>query len=587
MTELNRFRDGIRRFISNFEKPVLWVFRGAFSFWILHLIRTYFGYSAALEDTRLGIAIAMICAFVPWSFGALVLLIVLLLELYSLSPLVALIALAFVVLGYLLCAFYGSKHVHNIAYIPPCYPSQFSFAMPMISALFGSVSEITSVLCGGVFAFFLATIRKNSTMFIDSQAVSIPDLLMQTMLGNRLLYYYLAALSAMFLVTWVLRTRRIPHSWLIAILAGVASETAIMAVGYSATGNSGRISELLLINLLLIGIGIVINFFVRGLDYARIEDLQFEDDDYVYYVRAVPKMHFVEEEKRVKRITGEQDEDVIPEKKTPPTPVRRTPVKKTEERVRKQESGTAGRTAAASAGTAASSAFAASTGASASTGAPASAARPAAPSVPTPSSVSAASSPVHPAPPVLKTAPSPVNTAASETASRPAAAASAPETAARPAAAATAPETASRPAAVTAASETVSRPTAGTSASRAAAHPAAATADLSAAKTAARSTSARTGTAASGTGTPRRRSTAAPGTGAAKPSSVRRTTAKEGASSAAGTAPRAPRRTLTPEEREARREAQARRAAQKAAETAASRMRPLDDASADTSSKGE
>ena len=31
-------------------------------------------------------------------------------------------------------------------------------------------------------------------------------------------------------------------------------------------------------------------FFVHNLDYRRIENHQFEDDEYYYYVKAVPKM---------------------------------------------------------------------------------------------------------------------------------------------------------------------------------------------------------------------------------------------------------------------------------------------------------
>ena len=35
------------------------------------------------------------------------------------------------------------------------------------------------------------------------------------------------------------------------------------------------------------------------------EHVQFEDDEYYYYVTAVPKMHIPEQEKEIKRITSE------------------------------------------------------------------------------------------------------------------------------------------------------------------------------------------------------------------------------------------------------------------------------------------
>jgi hypothetical protein len=34
----------------------------------------------------------------------------------------------------------------------------------------------------------------------------------------------------------------------------------------------------------------VVRFFIFNMDYLRVENVQFEDDDYYYYVKAVPKV---------------------------------------------------------------------------------------------------------------------------------------------------------------------------------------------------------------------------------------------------------------------------------------------------------
>ena len=47
-----------------------------------------------------------------------------------------------------------------------------------------------------------------------------------------------------------------------------------------------------------------------ALNYAGVENLQFEDDEYYYYVRAVPKMSVAAPKKRVKRFnTVDRDTD--------------------------------------------------------------------------------------------------------------------------------------------------------------------------------------------------------------------------------------------------------------------------------------
>ena len=48
-------------------------------------------------------------------------------------------------------------------------------------------------------------------------------------------------------------------------------------------------------------------FFLFHLDYARTEQVQFEDDEYYYYVKAVPKVTVSGKEKQVKQINSRKD----------------------------------------------------------------------------------------------------------------------------------------------------------------------------------------------------------------------------------------------------------------------------------------
>ena len=52
-----------------------------------------------------------------------------------------------------------------------------------------------------------------------------------------------------------------------------------------------------------IALGLVLEFFFFSVDYSRTENIQFEDDEYYYYVKAVPKVGVSVPEKQVKHIT--------------------------------------------------------------------------------------------------------------------------------------------------------------------------------------------------------------------------------------------------------------------------------------------
>ena len=84
-------------------------------------------------------------------------------------------------------------------------------------------------------------------------------------------------------------------------------------------------------------IGLVIEFAALGVDYSRSETTQFEDDEYVYYVKAVPKSFVAQAEKSIKTISSETEEELeAPEVQVPETQEAETeavPVERVEEEV--------------------------------------------------------------------------------------------------------------------------------------------------------------------------------------------------------------------------------------------------------------
>jgi len=51
-------------------------------------------------------------------------------------------------------------------------------------------------------------------------------------------------------------------------------------------------------------LAVVLQFCKGIVDYQRTELLQFEDDDYYYYVKAVPKLSVSESNKNIKHINS-------------------------------------------------------------------------------------------------------------------------------------------------------------------------------------------------------------------------------------------------------------------------------------------
>ena len=57
------------------------------------------------------------------------------------------------------------------------------------------------------------------------------------------------------------------------------------------------------------GLAVVVQFFEGIGDFSRMEKVTFEDDEYIYYVKAVPKIKVSQSEHNVTNIKPEGEEE--------------------------------------------------------------------------------------------------------------------------------------------------------------------------------------------------------------------------------------------------------------------------------------
>ena len=63
---------------------------------------------------------------------------------------------------------------------------------------------------------------------------------------------------------------------------------------------------LIIYTVISVVIGLLLEFFVFGGDYTRTERLEYEDDEYYYYVKAVPKLTVAAPQMQIKRIHAQK-----------------------------------------------------------------------------------------------------------------------------------------------------------------------------------------------------------------------------------------------------------------------------------------
>lgn len=129
------------------------------------------------------------------------------------------------------------------------------------------------------------------------------------------MYLVLGIMVATFVIVNIIRRLSIENAWMIASITGILFEGIGLIAGYMLLGISGKTIGVLIGCAIAAVVSFVIQFFFFSLDYSRTERLQFEDDEYYYYVKAIPKAMVSGMDKKVTKFSGKEKEERLTKKR--------------------------------------------------------------------------------------------------------------------------------------------------------------------------------------------------------------------------------------------------------------------------------
>lgn len=309
MTELLELREKVKLFYSKYEVFILPVLKFLLAFVMLNTINGQLGYMTRLDNVAVVLIGALMCSFLPSGFMVLLAALFSLLHMYALSVEVALVGGCVYLLMILLFFRFSSKEALVVVMTPILCILKIPYIMPVAMGLVGTPASAVSVGCGVAVYYLINTVAQNAstinTMGSDEMTAKI-RLLIDGILNNKAMLVMITAFAITVLVVYLVRRMSLDHSWTIAIVAGAMLDMIILLVGDLLYDTNLSVLGVILGVVLAIVAGKVIEFFRLCLDYSRTEKVQFEDDEYYYYVKAVPKMSVTAPTKTVKKINSQQ-----------------------------------------------------------------------------------------------------------------------------------------------------------------------------------------------------------------------------------------------------------------------------------------
>ena len=320
MAWLLNIRERIFRFTRRFELYVMAAIRFVIAFAAFTLINTTVGFQPAASAGYVAVVLAAICAFLPSSVSVFFSAALILIHFYALSlELTGLTLCLFLVMFFLYYRFAPRKGMY-IMLTPMMAYFRIPFVMPVATGLIEEPVHVISSICGLMVYFLLKNVRAHALLFetaaADSQT-SVITLAANQIFGDREMYLYMTAFVAAVLVVYLIRRTGRGHCRETAVAAGALVQLVIISCGTLLMGGSFKAVPVILGCAASGVIGWLISVGTMSLDYKRTEHLVYEDDEYSYYVKAVPKTSVTVYEKQVTTITG-AEENVLPE--TSPLP---------------------------------------------------------------------------------------------------------------------------------------------------------------------------------------------------------------------------------------------------------------------------
>ena len=212
---------------------------------------------------------------------------------------------------------FSPKTALIILLTPLAFLFHIPYVIPVAFGLVGAPSSVVAIICGTIVYYMIDYVKTSASALESGGATAMISQLMtylQQVFQNKEMIITIIAFVIVLFLVYQVRRMAISHAWKSASAAGAVVSIVIMAAGSAALDVKISYPELILGNVAAVIVGLILELLFFAVDYSRTESVQYEDDEYYYYVKAVPKIVVAAPEKTVKRInrrTENQETEII------------------------------------------------------------------------------------------------------------------------------------------------------------------------------------------------------------------------------------------------------------------------------------
>ena len=304
MTALLEFKQKVKSLYSKYEMYLQPLIKFVLALVYFIWINSNMGYMTALDNIFVVLILSLICSILPSGMMLFTGYVLMTAHSYVLGIDVA--AFMLVLILFMLIMFLRFSSGQNIVMV--LTPLACAFDLPVLLPIgCGLLGSALSALpaAGGVIIYYFIRTQSQILQNSDAQILDRITILADGLMKNGEMWLTLVAFVVVILAVNLIRTRTFDYAWHTAIVAGGVIYVVLMLAGSSMMGISISVVPMIIFAVVAVLLGLVLEFFAYGGDYTRTERLEYEDDEYYYYVKAVPKALVTTSERSIKKINAE------------------------------------------------------------------------------------------------------------------------------------------------------------------------------------------------------------------------------------------------------------------------------------------
>ena len=311
MTVLYEIRQRLVVLYSKYERYLKPAAKFIHAYLVLYFLGEATGYFPVLSSPLVYLVLSVGCAFLPSCGISIFASLYLVLQMSKVSVELAVVTVCVLLLMILLYSiFKGGNSMLMATSLLACIcrgPGVFMVGAGLMASPGAMIPA-----CFGVMLNAFVSISKSEYSVLFSQTSTLSSMerfsyVLNKLVQNQYMWLMICAMIFVMAAVYVIRRMKVNYSWMLAIGSGALIYLIIMLIGIYAFDVEVSIPACIVNTVLAVVVGMLLHLFLFSVDYTRTEYVQFEDEEYYYYVKAVPKITVALSNKKVKHITETTD----------------------------------------------------------------------------------------------------------------------------------------------------------------------------------------------------------------------------------------------------------------------------------------